>query len=117
MHYNADVTVQGEVGKEDGQVLAILMQHVTSNTGLSIQETDYSRAPRVGEYVHLASLDSTAQPGKLRVLLSSAEDVRRLYNALHGQTVQVGHDRVGIVVGSDLIDGRQVPGNELRSWM
>ena len=117
MHFNADVAVQGEVGREDGQVLALLMQHVTLTTGLSIKETDYSRVPRVGEYVHLASQDPTAQPGKLRVLLSSADEVRRLYNALHGQTLQVGSDRVGIVVGNDLIDGQQVPGNELRSWM
>jgi len=51
------------------------------------------------------------------VLLSAADEVRRLYNALPGQTLQVGSDRVGIVVGNDLIDGQQVPGNELRSWM
>ena len=116
MHFNADVAVQGEVGKEDGQVLSLLMQHVAHSTGLAIQETDYTRAPKVGEYVHLASQDPTAPPAKLRVLLGSADDVRRLYNALHGQTLQVGNDRVGIVVGNDLIDGQRVPGNELRIW-
>ena len=50
------------------------------------------------------------------VLLASAEDVRRLYTALHGQTVQVGADRVGVVVDNDLVTGQGVPGNGLRSW-
>ena len=117
VHFNTDVTIQGEVGREDGQVMAILMQHVTQATGLAIKETDYSRVPKCGEYIHLASQDPTAQPGKLRVLLSTADEVRRLYNALHGQTVQVGGERIGIVVSNDLINGQQVPGNELRSWM
>ena len=90
----ADVEIRGEVGKEDGQVMSLLMQHVISATGLQLQETDYGRAPRTGEYIHLATQHSSAPPGKLRVLLSSAEEVRRLYNALHGQTVQVGLDKV-----------------------
>jgi hypothetical protein len=108
--------VLGEVGREDGQVLALLMQHVTNATGITIAETDYARAPRTGEYIHLASQDATAQPGKLRLLLASAEEVRRVYNALDGQTLRVGNDRVGIKVSNDLIDGRRVPGNGLRNW-
>ena len=99
-----------------GQVLSLLMQHVVSATGLARAETDYSRAPRVGEFVHLASQDPSAPPGKLRVHLGSADEVRKLYNALHGQTVMVGSDRVGILVGNELVDGWRVPGNELRSW-
>ena len=34
-----------------------------------------------------------------------------MHTAMHGQTVQVGADRVGIVVGNDLLDCRSVPGN------
>lgn len=112
----ADVEIRGEVGKEDAQVMSLLMQHAISVTGLQLQETDYGRAPRIGEYIHLAIQNSSAPPGKLRVLLSSGEEIRRLYNALHGQTVQVGADKVGVVVGNDLLDGQCVPGNGLRSW-
>jgi hypothetical protein len=116
-HFNADVAILGEVGKEDGQVLALLMQHVINATGLNLKETDYQRAPVAGEYIHLATQNPTAEPGKLRVMLASAEEVRRVYNALDGQTLQVGNDRVGIKVSNDLVDGQRVPGNEQRSWM
>ena len=112
----ADVEVKGEVGKEDGRVMALLMRHVVTATGLQLQETDYGRAPKVGEFIHLATQDSSAPPGRLRVLLSSAEEVRRLHNALHEQTVQVGADKVGVVVENDLLTGQGVPGNGLRSW-
>ena len=91
------------------------MTHVCQATGLQLQETDYSRTPAAGEYIHLASQDADAPAGRLRVLLNSAEEVRRLYNALHGQTVQVGQDRVGITVTNDVLDSRGVPGNERRN--
>ena len=116
LHFNAEVEILGEVGKEDGQVLALLMQHASRSLGLTIKETDYTRPPKIGEYVHLATLDTTAPPGKLRVCLSSADEVQKLHSALHGQTLLVGNARVGIAVGNDLLDGRQVPGGNLRSW-
>ena len=115
-NFTADAEVCGEVGKELGQIMAILMQHVMQASGLNIKETDYARAPKVGEYIHLATQDITAPLGKMKVLLSSEDDVRRLYNALHGQTIAVGSDTVGIVVGNELIDGQTVPGNGQRSW-
>ena len=115
-NFSTDVTIRGEMGKEDGQVLRLLMQHAIGVTGLHLQETDYTRAPKMGEYIHLATQSDSAPPGRVRVLLTSVEDVRRLYNALHGQTVQVGADRVGVVVDSDLVTGQAVPGNGLRSW-
>ena len=112
--FHTDVVLQGEVGKEDGQVLRALMNHAIQATGLQIKETDYQGTPQVGDYIHLASQDPTAPPGKIRVLLSTADEVRRLHNALHGQTIQVGQDRVGILVGNDLVDSRGVPGNDRR---
>jgi len=115
-HFSTEVEVMGELGKEDREVLARLMQHATQSTGISLIETDYKRAPRAGEFIHLAAQDSSEKPGKLRVLLNTADEVRKLHNALHGQTVQVGDDKIGIVVGNDLIDGQQVPGNRLRNW-
>ncbi|CAK0903838.1 unnamed protein product, partial [Prorocentrum cordatum] len=69
--FQTDVVIQGEVGKEDGQV---------------------------GEYIHLATQDPAAQPGRLRVLLSSIDDVRKLHNALHaepGLSTHRFHDPAG----------------------
>jgi len=83
-HFSADVEIMGELGKEDREVLALLMQHATRSTGINLCETDYRRAPLAGEFVHLAAQDSSERPGKLRVFLSSADEVRKLHNALHG---------------------------------
>ena len=96
---------------EDGQVLRVLMTHVILATGLSINEMDDQRSAMAGEYIHLATQEPTAQPGRLRVLLSSMDDVRKLHNALHGQTVKVGPDRIGVMFCDDLMESRGVPGS------
>ena len=103
-----------ELGKEDGEVLRRLMQHLVTNTGLQLSETQYDRAPRVGEYIHLATQDTTALPGKMRILLSDAEAGRKVFGALNGQTIQVGQDFVSIEVTHDAVDGQVVPGGGQR---
>ena len=110
----ADIIVQGEVGKEDGEVLRLLMTHLCQVTGLHLTETDYRRAPHTGEYIHLASQDLAVPPGRLRVLLPDLEAVRKVRAALHGQTLQVGQDRIGIEVTNDYFDSASVPGNGQR---
>ena len=117
LHHQADVEIKGEVGRADGQVISLLMRHVVQCTGLQLRETSYQGPMQLGEFVHLASLDPDAPPGKVKVILASAQEVRRIYNALHGQTIMIGQDRIGIVVGNDLVEGQRVPGNDLRSWM
>ena len=42
-------------------------------------------------------------PRAIQAHPDSAEDVRRLYAALHGQTIQVGADHVAIEVSNDLV--------------
>ena len=115
-HFLTEVSIHGEIGREDGQVVALLMNHAIRATGIALKETDYSRAPKPGEYIHLSSQDSQLPPGRIRVLLESSDEIRRLYNALNGQTIQVGDSRVGIEVANDLIAGQSVPGGSMRSW-
>ena len=55
-----DFTIKGEVGREDGAVMKLLMDHLVAATGLNLTETDYARYPRTGEYVHMATKDSSA---------------------------------------------------------
>ena len=109
--YITDITLQGEIGREDGSVIRLLMVHLTQAVGLHLNETDYSREPKVGEYVHLGSKDATAQPGRARLLLASSEEVRKVHAALHGQSLQVGQDLVGIEVANDDLDAQRRPGN------
>ena len=109
-----DVRLKGEVGKEDADVLRRIMQHACSNTGVLLRETGLGDLPKPGEFYHLASRDASAQPGYLRVLLRDQDEVRRVYAALHGQTVQVGSDQIIIEVGNDAFNVSQLSGNGYR---
>lgn len=113
--YIAEVSMLGEIGKEDGQVIRALMQHATQAVGIQLVETSYSGVPKIREFVHLASQDPSAPLGKIKVFLSSLDDVRKLYGALHGQSIVVGTDRVGIIVGNNILDSLNVPGGGMRN--
>ncbi|CAK0806073.1 unnamed protein product, partial [Prorocentrum cordatum] len=106
-----DVSILGEVGREDGAVVRRLMDHLIQSAGLQLQETDYDREARLGEYIHLATQDAMHPPGRVRLLLGPRDDVRKVHAALDGQTLQVGQDLVGIAVSSDVEDARGLPGN------
>ena len=106
----ADIIAVGEVGREDGEVLRYIMSHVCSATGLAIRESSYLAPPAVNEYVHLARTDTAAPPGRLRLYLSSLEEVRRVRAALHGQSVRVGADLVAFRVACDPLDAEGLRG-------
>ena len=105
------ISLQGEAGKEDGEVLRQLMAHAATATGLRLQPATSPESPQLGEYEHLASVDPSAPPARMRALLREEADVRRLRAALDGQSIQVGHDYVGLRVANDIIDATSAPGN------
>ena len=109
-----DLAIKGEVGREDGEVSNKIMAHACAVTGCSIKEAVTGSTPKLGEYVHLASQDPMARPGRLRVFLSSEDEVRKLYVSLHGQTVQVGQDLVAMEISSDIINIQSLAGNAQR---
>ena len=81
-------------------MLKKLMDHASAALGLSLREAPDSSRPRAGEFVHFASRDLGAPRGTLRVF-SDEQELRRMYAALHGQSIQVGADHVGISVHND----------------
>ena len=110
----AELAIKGEVGREDGEVLKLLITHLSSATGIALVEADPARGLREVSYVHLASQDPSAPPGRLRMLLRDADEVRRVYAALHGQTIQVGQDTIAIEITNDLYEAARLPGNAQR---
>ena len=67
--------------------------------------------------LHLALFflaDPDGRAGRVRILLPDLESVRRVYAALDGQTVMGGTDRLAIRVQNDAVDGKAVPGGQLR---
>ena len=99
--YCADIQVNKELGPDDAAVMRMLIQHLTRNSPRNVEEAPPERAQRQGEWVHLRSRDSAAQAGRVRLYLSSHEEVQRVYQALHGQVLQVGPDKISIKVTND----------------
>ena len=86
------------------------MRHVCTATGLQLEESAYTGPPHIGEYVHLARVDPTSPPGRLRLFLPDLESVRKFRAALHGQSVQVGSNLVGFRITNDRLDAEGLPG-------
>ncbi|CAK0847085.1 unnamed protein product, partial [Prorocentrum cordatum] len=96
----ADIQVQGEVGQEDGDVLRRIFMHACSATGLALAETAQDAVPKPG--------------GRLRILLSSTAEVRKVHAALHGQTVRAGTYNVVVEVMNAQMHLGSLPGNGRR---
>ena len=111
----SDVVAHGELGRADGLIMNKLMQHVCPATGLIVTEAPADRAHRIGEYMHLASRDASAPPGRLRVYLRDQDEVARLFDALHNQTIQAGNDTIRITITNNLKEHRDLQGKVSRS--
>ena len=86
------------------------MEHLANRTGLALTPAADALAPKLGEYY----AEPGGRAGSLKVLLGTLEDVRRVYAALDGRTLEAGEDRLIVKVNNDAIDGRAVPGGRLR---
>ncbi len=87
------------------------MQHLSVNGPVACSEAPLDRDPRPGEWMHLASRDPAAAPGRVRLHLTSRADVARVYEALDGQTLAVGTDRMAITVHNDVEEAGPTLGN------
>ena len=103
------------MGKEDSVVLKLLIDRACASTGLHFTEAINPDAPKAGEYVHLASREAHAPASVIKVLGTTAEDIRKLQAVLHGQAIQVGPDLVGIEVKNDVMLTTQGLGNGARA--
>ncbi|CAK0852851.1 unnamed protein product [Prorocentrum cordatum] len=99
-----EVRVQGEVGQEDLEVMRAIMSHLNAHSPLQCVEAPSDRAPQAGEWTHLAPRCPEAPPGRVRVHLSSQEEVSQVYAALHNQTVEAGTDRIVITVHNEAME-------------
>ena len=99
----AEVVAMGQIGREDQEIITLLMRHVIQATGLELRETDYTRPQEVGEFANLAR-GGAARPGRIRILVPNMEGVRKIDAALRGQHVAVGGQAVSFRVVSDGLD-------------
>ena len=109
-----DVSSLGEVGREGGAVVRRQRDHLIQTADLQLQDTDYGREARLRDYVHLATQDAMHPPGRVRLLLGSRDDARKVYAALDGQTLRVGQDLVGIAVSNGMEEALGLLGNGRR---
>ena len=109
-----EITVRGELGKEDREVMNLLMGHLASSTGLAISAKPEAKALSHGEYEHVPAEIHGGVGGRVRLLLRDAGEVARVHAALHGQVVAIGHTKIGIEVVNERFDLNQGTGNGAR---
>ena len=107
----SEIVIKGELSTQDARVIAMLMDHVTSQLGVVLQEAAETHGLRLGEYFQLQARDVYAPPGRVRALLRDREEVRKLYAGLHGQIIRVGSDQVRVEILNDALNALQGTGN------
>ena len=117
MEHMADIVVQGELGTQDSKVIAMLMDHVTSQLGVALQESTEPQGLRPGEYFPLRSRDVHGPPGRVRALLRYREEVHKLHAGLHGQVIRVGNEHARVEILNDSLLALPRPGNGMGTWI
>jgi len=105
------VSVQGETGSEDGQVLSGLMEWTAQHLRLQISAAVDGSRPRAGEFAPMTRPDGSIVPGRLQLLLRDAAEVDRIIGALHGLHLTVGTDIVSVAVTNDTNTAAPIAGN------
>ena len=119
LDYATSVTINGEIGREDGKVLGQIMDHVVRNapegSGMrQLKAATDPMDPKLGEYLHAATVDPSAPPGRLQVYCETEADVAELYSILNGEVLECGLDYIGVTVSNDILAARAVPKNGAR---
>lgn len=96
-----EVTVHGELGHNPAELLGYLMRVVSQRTGVALRAAVTADEPGAGVWKPATLGDPSADPGRVRVQLASAVEVRLLAAELHGKAVQLGADLLTIAVISD----------------
>ena len=65
--YMTEVAVKGEVGREDAEALRCLIG--CTSIGIAPTEANSGASPKIRQFFHTASRDSSAPLGRLRLLL------------------------------------------------
>ena len=70
--------------------------------------------PKLGKYLHSATVDPSAPPGRLQVYCETEADVAELYKILNGEVLECGLDYIGVTVSNNMLAARAVPKNGAR---
>ena len=103
-HLATEVNICGATGYDPLQAVSTLMQVVTQKTGIVLQNASLEDVAPTGTWRWLAATDPTAPPGRVRLQLSSMEQVRAAHDSVHNRSIEIGADLVAIAVQNDLLD-------------
>ena len=106
-----EVILRRELGTQDAKAIDMLMHHIMTQVGIEIRRAEGQHELRPGEFFALRERDIHAQPGRVRMLLRTGEEVRKLHAIIHGQVIRVGAEQVLFEVLNDAVDSIRGQGN------
>ena len=98
----AEIRVEGTLGYAAGQVVSDLMELLSRRAAISLRAAASADPIAPGSWCRLQDDDPTAHPGRVRLMLESAADARRVADEIHGKAIQVGPDLISISVSLDV---------------
>ena len=106
-----EVILRGEFVTQDAKAIDMLMHHIMTQVGIEIRRAEGQHELRPGEFFALRERDIHAQPGRVRMLLRTGEEVRKLHAIIHGQVIRVGDEQGLVEVLNDAVDFIRGQGN------
>ncbi|CAK0894975.1 unnamed protein product [Prorocentrum cordatum] len=106
MDHLVEVILNGEPGREDGEVGRLLMNHLATTTGLGLTGKGADRTLQHGEF------ERASRRSSMTALV--AREVAQVHAAFHGQVIAVGQMKVGIEVLNERFDMTTETGNGAR---
>ena len=100
--------------QEDQEVIQLLLGHLFTQLGISLTETDYSRAPRAGEWLHISTAHHGASPGMAHLFFATEAEASAAAHLLHDHHIQIGSDMVHIQATTDETLSHSLQGNGRR---
>ena len=92
-----------------------VVQNALADSGLkNLKKAADPDKPKLGDYLHMASVDPSAPPGRLQVYCATETEVAELYSLLDGNVLKCGQDYIGISFSNDVLAARAVPKNGRR---
>ena len=80
-HLATEISICGSTGYDPLQAVSTLMQVVTQKTGIALQSASLEGVAPTASWRWLAATDPTASPGRVRLQLSSMEQVQAVYDS------------------------------------
>ncbi len=102
-----DIQLVGMPSQDEADIMRQLMDHLANASGIQLKEAIGQQSGQ-GTWRRANELDPTAPAGRVRLHLSSEDEAKKIHQLLHGRSIKVGADFIGVQVMNDAATVRRL---------